>query len=66
MDVNENLRQMATTKPLPTAPGMPKRGTYITDPADGARVLVTRSIQMPGKVIAYCLDDNSDVREVEL
>ena len=64
MDVNEQLRQMATAKAPTAAQGMPKRGTYIE--ANGERLYVTSSVQLGGKVIVHCLDSERQVRKVEL
>lgn len=65
MDVNENLRQMVTGRPAATAPDMPARGSRIIDPADGAEVIVSRSMRLPnGRLLVIALDDAGDVREV--
>jgi hypothetical protein len=64
MDVNEQLRQMATAKAPAAAQGMPKRGTYIE--VDGEELFVTSSVQLGGKVIVHCLDAERQVRRVEL
>lgn len=64
MDVSENLRQMAVRHAPRTAPGLPKRGSTIE--IDGVPCTITKSVEIAGRIKAYALDLNGNVRETYL
>lgn len=51
MTIRQNLADMATAQPLPTAPGHPERGDAIT--INGEACTVTSSAQVAGHLVIY-------------
>jgi hypothetical protein len=57
MTIRQSLRQMATAKPLHTAPGHPERGNVID--IDGEACTVTSSAQVAGHLVIYARDNDT-------